>query len=154
MSARLAIALAAAVLAGAALPATGGAAVSQYEIETEVMCDTCNVPLYVAESPRADQLRREIRTLIDQGQDEEQVKATLKARYGPDILALPEESGFSLGAYLVPAAVAVALLAVAALLVSRWRRRGRETAPEGPGEEPGNAEDRARLDDELERFGR
>ncbi len=154
MSARLAIALAAAVLAGAALPATGGAAVSQYEIETEVMCDTCNVPLYVAESPRADQLRREIRTLIDQGQDEEQVKATLKARYGPDILALPEESGFSLGAYLVPAAVAIALLAVAALLVARWRRRGRETAPEGPGEEPGNAEDRARLDDELERFGR
>lgn len=154
MTARLAIALAAAVLAGAALPATGGAAVSQYEIETEVMCDTCNVPLYVAESPRADQLRREIRTLIDQGQDEEQVKATLKARYGPDILALPEESGFSLGAYLVPAAVAVALLAVAALLVARWRRRGRETAPEGPGEEPGNAEDRARLDDELERFGR
>jgi cytochrome c-type biogenesis protein CcmH len=154
VTARLAIALAAAVLAGAALPATAGAAVSQYEIETEVMCDTCNVPLYVAESPRADQLRREIRTLIDQGQDEEQVKATLKARYGPDILALPEESGFSLGAYLVPAAVAIALLAVAALLVARWRRRGRETAPEGPGEEPGNAEDRARLDDELERFGR
>lgn len=154
MTARLAIALAAAVLAGAALPATGGAAVSQYEIETEVMCDTCNVPLYVAESPRADQLRREIRKLIDQGQDEEQVKATLKARYGPDILALPEESGFSLGAYLVPAAVAIALLAVAALLVATWRRRGRDVAPEGPAEEPGSAEDRARLDDELERFGR
>lgn len=154
MTARLAIALAAAVLAGAVLPATGGAAVSQYEIETEVMCDTCNVPLYVAESPRADQLRREIRKLIDQGQDEEQVKATLKARYGPDILALPEESGFSLGAYLVPAAVAIALLAVAALLVATWRRRGRDVAPEGPAEEPGSAEDRARLDDELERFGR
>ena len=154
MTARLAIALTAAVLAGAAIPATGAAAVSQYEIETEVMCDTCNVPLYVAESPRADQLRREIRKLIDQGQDEEQVKATLKARYGPDILALPEESGFSLGAYLVPAAVAIALLAVAALLVASWRRRGRDVAPEGPAEEPGSAEDRARLDDELERFGR
>ena len=154
MTARLAIALAAAVLAGAAIPATGAAAVSQYEIETEVMCDTCNVPLYVAESPRADQLRREIRKLIDQGQDEEQVKATLKARYGPDILALPEESGFSLGAYLVPAAVAIALLAVAALLVATWRQRGRDVAPEGPAEEPGSAEDRARLDDELERFGR
>ena len=154
MTARLAIALAAAVLAGAAMPATGAATVSQYEIETEVMCDTCNVPLYVAESPRADQLRREIRKLIDQGQDEEQVKATLKARYGPDILALPEESGFSLGAYLVPAAVAIALLAIAALLVATWRRRGRDVAPEGPAEEPGSAEDRARLDDELERFGR
>ena len=153
MRARLAITMIAALLAGAAMPATG-AAVSQYEIETEVMCDTCNVPLYVAESPRADQLRREIRTLIDQGQDEEQVKATLKARYGPDILALPEESGFSLGAYLIPAAVAIGLLGAAALLVATWRRRGREAAPEGPGEEPGSPEDRARLDDELERFGR
>ena len=34
------------------------------------MCDTCNVPLYIAESPRADQLRREIRALIAQGRDE------------------------------------------------------------------------------------
>ena len=154
MSARLAIALAATVLAAAVLPATGGAAVSQYQIETEVMCDTCNVPLYIAESPRADQLRREIRTLIAQGQDEEQVKATLKARYGPDILALPEESGFSLGAYLIPILVAIALLAIAAILVARWRRRGRESAPNDPGSDPGSAEDRARLDAELERFGR
>ena len=69
MRARFAIVLAAAALTAAALPA-GAAAVTQYEIETQVMCDTCNVPLYIAESPRADQLRREIRTLIAQGQDE------------------------------------------------------------------------------------
>ena len=153
MRGRIAILAAAAALAGAALPA-GAGAVSQYQIETEVMCDTCNVPLYIAESPRADQLRREIRTLIAQGQDEEQVKATLKARYGPDILALPEESGFSLGAYLIPALVAAALLAIVAVLVARLRRRGREREPEDPGADPGSAEDRARLDAELERFGR
>lgn len=154
MRARVVAAMAVALLAGAALPAAGTAAVSQYQIETEVMCDTCNVPLYVAESPRADQLRREIRTLIAQGQDEEQVKATLKARYGPDILALPEDSGFSLGAYLIPAAVALGLLAMAALLVATWRRRGRDGETAGPAPEPGSPEDRARLDDELERFGR
>ena len=143
----MAVALAAATLA----PAAG--AVTQYEIETEVMCDTCNVPLYIAESPRADQLRREIRKLIAQGQDEQQIKATLKARYGPDILALPPESGFSLGAYVVPAAVALALAGIAALLVVRWRRRGRDrqAAADPAGESP---EDQARLDEELERFGR
>lgn len=151
MRGRIAILAAAAALAGAALPA-GAGAVTQYQIETEVMCDTCNVPLYIAESPRADQLRREIRTLIAQGQDENQIKATLKARYGPDILALPEDSGFSLGAYLIPIAVALALLLVVVLVVTRWRRRS--AIAEGPGEEPGSPEDRARLDDELDRFGR
>lgn len=148
----LAIALAACALTAAALPA-GAGAVSQYEIETEVMCDTCNVPLYIAESPRADQLRREIRKLIAQGQSEEQVKATLKARYGPDILALPEESGFSLGAYLIPAAVALLLAGVAVWLLVRWRRRGR-SGPDAMPAEPGTPEDRARLDAELERFDR
>lgn len=137
-----------------ALPA-GASAVTQYEIETQVMCDTCNVPLYIAESPRADQLRREIRKLIAQGENEQQIKATLKARYGPDILAMPEESGFSLGAYLVPIAVALLLAAIAAVLIIRWRRRGR--SDEGPGgdepPEPGSPDDRARLDAELERFG-
>ena len=69
------------------------------------MCDTCNVPLYIAESPRADQLRREIRALIARGETKAQIKDTLKTRYGPAILALPENSGFSLAAYLVPIAV-------------------------------------------------
>ena len=146
-----AVLLAVALAAGTPAPAAG--AVTQYEIETEVMCDTCNVPLYIAESPRADQLRREIRKLIAQGQDEQQIKATLKARYGPDILALPPESGFSLGAYVVPAAVALALAGVAAFLVVRWRRRGRgRQATADPGGE--SPEDQARLDEELERFGR
>ena len=153
MRSRLAFALVACVLGAAALPA-GAGAVTQYEIETQVMCDTCNVPLYIAESPRADQLRREIRKLIAQGESEDQIKATLKARYGPDILALPEESGFSLGAYLIPVAVALLLAGIAAWLIVRWRRRGRSVASSVQTPEPGTAEDRARLDDELERFDR
>ncbi len=94
--------------AGTALAATPRA--SFPDVEDEVMCDTCNVPLYIAESPRADQLRREIRVLIARGETKAQVKATLKARYGPAILALPEKKGFSLAAYLVPILVAAGLL--------------------------------------------
>ena len=46
-------------------PATPALAqVSFPDIEDEVMCDTCNVPLNIAEAPRADQLRREINKLI------------------------------------------------------------------------------------------
>ena len=52
--------------AGSALAAAPRA--SFPDIEDEVMCDTCNVPLYIAESPRADQLRREIRALNARGE--------------------------------------------------------------------------------------
>ena len=135
--------------AGSALAATPRA--SFPDIEDEVMCDTCNVPLYIAESPRADQLRREIRVLIARGETKAQVKATLKARYGPAILAMPEKSGFSLAAYLVPILVAAGLLALLLVLLPRWRRRAREPALAMPLDTLGD-DDRRRLDDELARF--
>jgi len=118
------------------------AQVSFPDIEDEVMCDTCNVPLNIAEAPRADQLRREIN---------EQIKLTLSERYGPAILALPPASGFSLSAYLVPLAVAIGLALLGIVLLRRWRRSG------GRGQHddaPLDDEDASRLDDELERFGR
>ncbi|MDP4604422.1 MAG: cytochrome c-type biogenesis protein CcmH [Solirubrobacteraceae bacterium] len=127
------------------------AQVSFPDIENEVMCDTCNVPLNIAEAPRADQLRREINKLIARGQSKEQIKATLSERYGPAILALPPASGFSLTAYLVPLAVAIGLLLLGIVLLRRWRRSGRGGQHD---EAPLDDEDASRLDDELERFGR
>jgi len=135
--------------AQAALAATPRA--SFPDVEDEVMCDTCNVPLYIAESPRADQLRREIRALIARGETKPQIKATLKARYGPAILALPEKKGFSLAAYLVPILVAAGLLALLLFLLPRWRRRSREPAEDSPLVTIDDG-DRRRLDDELARF--
>ena len=103
-------------------PATPALAqVSFPDIEDEVMCDTCNVPLNIAEAPRADQLRREINKLIARGESKEQIKLTLSERYGPAILALPPASGFSLSAYLVPVAVAIGLLLLGIVLLRRWR---------------------------------
>ena len=127
------------------------AQVSFPDIENEVMCDTCNVPLNIAEAPRADQLRREINKLIARGQSKDQIKATLSERYGPAILALPPASGFSLTAYLVPLAVAIGLLLLGIVLLRRWRRSGRGGQHD---EAPLDDEDASRLDDELERFGR
>jgi cytochrome c-type biogenesis protein CcmH len=144
-----------------ALTAGAGAATAQgaqpradfNDIEDEVMCDTCNVPLNIADSPRADQERREIRALIAQGLTKEQVKDELRVRYGPAILALPPDSGFTLTAYLVPVAVAVGLLALLLVLLPRWRRRTRadeaSAALAVPDLSPGDA---ARLDDDLARW--
>ena len=139
-------------LVAAALALTAAAPqASLSDIEDEVMCDTCNVALNIAESPRATQQREEIRDLIAQGLTKEQVLDTLEDRYGPAILALPQDEGFSLAAYVVPVVVAVALVALGALLLPRWRRR--RTAPLAAGGPALNAEDERRLDEDLARFG-
>ena len=132
--------------AGAATPRA-----SFPDVEDEVMCDTCNVALYIAESPRADQLRREIRTLIAEGRTKQQIKDELRVRYGPAILALPQQDGFSLAAYLVPILVGLGFLALLLVLLPRWRRRSREPALAVPGASLTD-DDRRRLDDELTRF--
>ena len=121
------------------------------DIEDEVMCDTCNVALYVAESPRADQLRREIRALIARGQTKDEIKETLRTRYGAAILALPQEDGFSIAAYLVPLLVGLGLFGLLLVLLPRWRRRSREPALAVPAAALTD-DDRRRLDDELARF--
>jgi cytochrome c-type biogenesis protein CcmH len=121
------------------------------EIETEVMCDTCNVPLNIAESPRADQERREIKGLIAQGLTKQQILAELKQRYGPAILATPQDSGFSLAVWIVPIAVVLAVLAGLVIVVPRWRRRDTAggIAAAGPDLSPADAR---RLEEDLARY--
>ena len=50
------------------------------DIEDEVMCDTCNVPLNIAESDRADQERVAIRRLIARGLTKQQILPSSSAR--------------------------------------------------------------------------
>ena len=147
-----------AVAALVAAPAAGAATprASFNDLEDEVMCDVCNVPLNIAEAPRAEQQRREIKQLIAQGLTKQQIKDELVRRYGPAILATPEDHGFSLAAYLVPIAVVLALLAGLAVRLPRWRRP--RPAADGPeaGEDdapPLSAADQRRLDEDLARFG-
>jgi len=125
--------------------------VSLPAIERQVMCVTCKIPLNVAQSPQADRERAFIQSLIDRGLSEGQIKRALVAQYGSTVLALPSAHGFGLAAYLVPLAVLVALLAVAALLLVRWRRRGSERAAASSEEELSKA-DAARLQADLARF--
>jgi len=149
----LALALAVLVLAA---PAGAQQRASLPDIEDEVMCVTCNVPLFIAESPQATRQREYIRGLIAQGLTKEQIKTRLVGEYGEDVLALPEEEGVGIAAYAVPLATFVALIAIFLLLVPRWRRRGREPALAGTPAAAGiGATDAelARLDDDLRRRG-
>jgi len=125
--------LAALVLGTTAAPAAAPAArASLPDIERQVMCAACGVPLNIAESPQADRERAFIQSLIAQGQDTAQIKRALVGQYGSRVLATPSHSGFGLTAYLVPIAVAAALAALLAVLLPRWRRRGPAPAAAGP----------------------
>jgi cytochrome c-type biogenesis protein CcmH len=125
------------------------------DIEDEVMCDTCNVPLNIAESDRADQERTAIRRLIARGLTKQQILAELKSTYGPGILAKPQDSGFSLAVWWVPVAVVACLVALLATLLARWRRRGRDRGDDdGPrARAPAlSAADERRLEEDLARY--
>jgi cytochrome c-type biogenesis protein CcmH len=151
-------AFAVALLAVLALaPATALAAqprASFNDIEDEVMCDTCNVPLNIAQSDRADQERVAIRRLVARGLTKRQILAELERTYGPGILARPQDSGFSLAVWWVPVAVVAALVALLAALLPRWRRRGRDGGGEqgGPRAPTLSSAEARRLDEDLARY--
>jgi len=135
---------------GAALAATPR--VSLPEIERQVMCVTCKIPLNVAQSPQADRERAFIESLIDAGRSEAQIKDALVGQYGHAALALPSNSGFDATAYLVPLAALLALLATLVVLLPRWRRRARAQARARTPAPALSAADAQRLETDLERF--
>jgi cytochrome c-type biogenesis protein CcmH/NrfF len=153
---RRAAALLAAALAllapGAALAAAPRA--SLVDIEDEVMCVTCKIPLNIAEGPQPDRERELIRHLIDEGRTKAQIKAALVVEYGPNVLALPERNGVGLTAYAVPLGLVALLAAGLALLLPRWRRRARSAAKPDDAPEPAlGGADARRLDEDLARYG-
>ena len=151
---RVAAAAAAAILALTAPATAAEPRTTLPDVEDEVMCTTCNVPLNIAESPQADQEREVIRRLIARGLTKEQVKDELVRQYGSDVLALPEEEGVNLAAYLVPIALVLAMLAGAAITLPRWRRRTQNEAASPDGRGAASDAELKRLDEDLARWDR
>ena len=117
----LAALLLALLLPAAALAVTPKA--DLVDVEDEVMCVTCKVPLNIAEGRQPDGQRALIRDLIAQGKTKAQIKQALVAEYGEDVLALPETSGVGITAYAIPIVLGALVAGSLALLVPRWRRR-------------------------------
>ncbi|HVL31692.1 MAG TPA: cytochrome c-type biogenesis protein CcmH [Solirubrobacteraceae bacterium] len=125
---------------------------SLVDIEDEVMCVTCKIPLNIAEGPQPDRQREFIRDLIDQGRTKEQIKAALVAQYGENVLALPERDGVGITAYAVPLALVGILAAGLAVLLPRWRRRAAAAPAQSQPPPALTAADERRLDDDLARY--
>jgi cytochrome c-type biogenesis protein CcmH len=144
------------VLALALLAPAGALAqrASLTDIEDEVMCVTCNVPLNVAESPQADRQRAYIRDLIDQGKTKDEIKDELVGQYGDAVLATPEGGSFDWAAWAIPAALIAALLGGLALLVPRWRKPAGGPSSDAPPLPALSGPDARRLEEDLARYDR
>jgi cytochrome c-type biogenesis protein CcmH len=148
------LALALALLAPAAtLAAAAAPKASLVDIEDEVMCVTCKIPLNTAEGPQPDRERAFIRDLIDKGRTKAQIRAALVAEYGPNVLALPQRDGVGLTAYAVPLALLAVLAGGLALLLPRWRRRTAAGPEPGAAAAPAlSTAEARRLDEDLGRY--
>jgi cytochrome c-type biogenesis protein CcmH/NrfF len=148
-------ALVLALLLGLAVTASATAAApktSVTDIEDEVMCVACGVPLDIAESPQATRERAYIRGLVAQGKSKDEIKTELVATYGDRVLATPKDSGFGLAAYLVPIALVLAALIAGVLVVPKWRKR-RDDDNASPGDGPRlSDDDTRRLEEDLARY--
>jgi cytochrome c-type biogenesis protein CcmH/NrfF len=146
------LALATSTLAPAAQASAPVRQTSLTEIESEVMCPVCGTLLELAESPQAQREKDFVTRLVVAGRSKDQIKDALVAEYGDAVLALPQDSGFSLSAYLVPVIAFVIAAIALALGVLRWRRAGGGSDGPAPPAEGPSAEDAARLDADLARY--
>ena len=113
------------------------------------MCPICGTLLQLSDAPQAERERAFIRARIDQGQSKEQIKEALVDEYGPEVLATPDDRGFDLSAWIVPALGLLAAAIALALGARRLARRGH-----GPDDEPAplSAEDSARLKRDISSY--
>jgi cytochrome c-type biogenesis protein CcmH len=144
----LLVLLGTAASAAAACPKT-----SLADVEDEVMCPVCGVPLGLAtEAPQAQRERAFIQREVERCKSKTQIKAELVAQFGDRVLALPPDKGFNLAVYLVPAAIVLAGLAAVTTVALRRRRDSRATS-NGAAPTPALAgDDAARLEADLERY--
>lgn len=125
------------------------------ELQHEVMCPTCHQLLVFSNAPIADRMRAFIRTRIDAGNTESEIKHQLVSEFGEAVLAAPPAHGFNLLAWLLPLLGLAGSGTVIAVLAWRWRRTpaaaGRVQADDDSVIGPRLAR---RLDDELALFDR
>ena len=151
---RAALALVLAALLAPAAASLAAPSADFNDVENQLMCDTCNVGLAIAQSDRADQERAEIHRLIRQGKTKQQILDIFKAEYGPNVLAQPSGGGSAVALWAVPAGIIALALVTIALLLPRWRRRRRDGGDEPPAPPALSADDARRLERDIALYDR
>ncbi len=141
----------------AAFAFVGGAVASeqhptQGELEAELVCPSCHVPLDESQSAVSQQMKAFIRNHIALGWTKSRIESALAAQLGDGIYGVPRTHGFDLIAWVLP--IGGILLGAVGVGGGAWYwSRDRDGTGGSPPAESGlDAESERRLDEELERF--
>ena len=145
-------ALALAALAFAAAAPASEQHPTQGELEAELVCPSCHVPLDESNSDVAQQMKSFIRAHIALGWMKSRIENALAAQLGDGIYGVPRTHGFDLLAWLLP----FGGIALGAVVIGggawRWSRTGSRSGAEPAAGPALDAESERRVDEELARF--
>ena len=119
------VVLVGALTAGAVRDSKGPTVASRVtRIADEVRCPTCEgLSANESDAPSSLAIREQIRSQVEQGYSDDEVRVYLVDRYGKDILLRPSGTGVSSLVWALPVAGGVAAAAGLVLVFRRWRRR-------------------------------
>lgn len=102
-------------------------------VSSKLICQCgCTMILSVCQCQKAEEMRNQIKTMIDQGKDEEEILKFFVNLYGEKVLGAPIKKGFNLLAYILPF---IGILLGAILIWWLVRKWTRITHAEDKGEE-------------------
>ncbi len=121
------------------------------QLESRLLAPCCwNQTLDIHGSPTASDLKKEIRRRLAAGESADAIEASIVARYGEKIVAVPKGSPLGRTASLLAIAMGVAGIGALFLLV-RWRRRSAALAlAEKKSAAASGGKDRDRYDDQID----
>lgn len=100
------------------------------QIASELRCPVCQgLSIQDSPSPLAQEMKDVIRTQLEAGRSDDQIRAYFVSKYGEWVLLEPRAAGFNLLVYLLPALVLLVGGGVIVFAVRRWTA----AAPEGDG---------------------
>ncbi len=116
-------------------------------------CPVCpNTPLDVCSTKACVDWRNDIKTLLQQGKNEQQIRDYFVTRFGPQVLGAPPAEGFNWLAYVV-IPLFILLGAVIAWITLRYWLTGRNAANPAAPEEPSIPKEYAdRIEKDLKEY--
>jgi cytochrome c-type biogenesis protein CcmH len=94
-----------------------------HQLSGQLMCPVCDAQTIDGSSAQiAVDMRMKVRELLDEGNTNAEVKDYFVLRYGEEILAAPEGSGFSLLAWIVPVVIVFGGVGIALVTIRNMRK--------------------------------
>ena len=129
-----------------------------YQLSQQLMCPVCDgQTLDQSQAQLSEDMKAVIRTKIEDGETNAEIRAYFVDRYGEIVLASPEAGGFNVIAWVVPGLIFIAGALLVGNAYLNMRRRGRLAGETNTGHKvvrTGAAADEADLEEYIERADR